>query len=73
MARLKKSDLGHLSTEQIRGFYLNKGKEHPQKFPSPIEEFLNLDNDRYFYSLRVRRVSLLLGMIIVERFITGTL
>lgn len=70
MAKIKKEDLEHLTSEQIRSFYKS---EEVKLLPSPIKEYVLEGKDKFDMGPRFNRVERLLSEIIVERFLKGTL
>lgn len=70
MARIKKEDLKFLTSEQIKDFYT---RENISEIISPIKEYVEGGKDDYTMGSRLNRVENMLNLIVVERFINGTL
>ena len=70
MAKIAKSDLEHLTSDQIKSFYLC---DNIIEFNvSPIKEYIADDNVTNVFN-RANRVATLLNQIVVERFVKGVL
>jgi len=70
MAKIKKADLVHLTSEQIKQFFK---VEDPSLLPSPIKEFVLAGKDQFDMGPRINRVEKLLMEIIIDRFLSDTL
>lgn len=71
MAQIKKKDVEFLTSEQIKSFYTT---ENLTQFNiSPIKEYIEGGKDNHTMGNRINRVENILNLIIVERFINGTL
>lgn len=71
MAKISKQDLEHLSKEQIKEFYTNENLT--QFHISPIKEYIEGGRDNFERGYRIVRVEKLLNIIVIERFVRGTL
>lgn len=71
MAQISKNDLEFLTSEQIKMFY--KSENTTQFNVSPIKEYFESGKDNYTLANRINRVEKLLNLIVVERFIDGSL
>ena len=71
MAKISKKDLEFLSSEQIKEFYTTENMT--QFHISPIKEYIESGKDNYELGARINRVEKLLNIIVVERFVRGTL
>jgi hypothetical protein len=67
MAQISKKDLEFLTSDQIKSFY----KAHFNI--SPIKEYIENGKHNYTMGIRINRVEKILNLIIVERFLNGTL
>lgn len=70
MAKIKKEDLEHLSSDEIRKCFT---EEDRTKLPSPIKEYIEEGKESYTMAERSNRVEKLLSSIIINRFINNTL
>lgn len=71
MAQISKKDLEFLTSEQIKSFYT--AESLTQFNISPIKEYIENGIDTYTMGNRFNRVERILSLIIVERFVNGTL
>ena len=70
MLEVKKKDLQHLSTDELRKFYT---VESYDLLSSPIKEYIEAGKKNYTMSKRWNYIELLINSIVIERFIKGTL
>jgi hypothetical protein len=70
MAKLSKSDLEALSSDEIKHFYTC---ENVENLNIPIVKQYLLNGDGRSLPLKINRVESLLNQVIVERFVKGTL
>lgn len=71
MAQISKKDLEFLTSEQIKSFY--KAENQTDFNISPIKEYIENGKDSYTMGNRINRVEKILNLIVVERFVNGTL
>jgi hypothetical protein len=71
MAQISKKDLEFLTSEEIKSFY--KTENQTQFNISPIMEYIENGKDNYTMGNRINRVEKILNLIVVERFVNGTL
>lgn len=71
MAQISKKDLEFLTSEQIKSFY--KAENQTEFNISPIKEYIENGKDSYSIGNRINRVEKILNLIVVERFVNGTL
>ena len=71
MAQISKKDLEFLTSEQIKSFY--KVENQTEFNISPIKEYIENGKDNYTMGNRINRVEKILNLIVVERFVNGTL
>lgn len=70
MAKISRKDLEHLTSEQIKEFFTSDDK---RKLISPIKEYIEGGEDNFSIGNRVNRVEKILTLIVMDRFINGTL
>lgn len=67
---IKKEDLEHLTSNEIKQSYLTDDVE---MLPNPIKDYVIAGKLDFTMGNRLNRVEKLLNLIVVERFIKGTL
>lgn len=70
MAKISKKDLEHMSSEQIRKFYTS---EDFFLLDPLIKNYVDAGKEDFSMGNRINRVEKILNIIVVERFINGTL
>jgi hypothetical protein len=71
MAQITKEKLNHLTSDEIKQFYLCENISDYKV--NPINKYVLDGKDSYEMGSRINRVERILNLIIVERFINGNL